>query len=514
VPEVSLKLVPGVNADFTPTLNQAGISSCNLIRFKDKLPQKLGGWNRFYPNAIAGIPRDVHGWSDLNSMNHLAVGTTTSLDVITGGALRDITPQSLTSNIAPAFTTTNTSKSVLVADTNISNVTTYDSVYFNTPIAIDGIVLQGLHSIDVVAGLHSYNVTNDVAATSSTGPGGAVPVFTPTSGSPIIAVTLSNHGLSAGGSFYFPIATAVGGGIVILGSYAVISVPDANHFTISGDVEASNSTPVSMNGGLAQLVYYISLGPSAAGTGYGVGAYGAGGYGSGVTGGAQTGTPISATNWALDNWGQILLANPEGGGIYFWQPNSGFQTAQLVSTGPIFNNGLFVAMPEQILVTWGSTLSSGQQDPLLVRWSDSQDFTNFVVDSTTQAGSFRIPTGSKIIGGYQGPQQALIWTDLDVYAMQYLGPPFVFGFNKLSSGCGLIGPHAVTSMRGNVYWLTSGSFFVLSGNGVQQIPCKIWDVIFQDLDEANQFKCVAAANSQFDELTFYYPSISGGTGRK
>src|SRR5882757_9909646 len=107
MPIVPLKLVPGVRADFTPTLNQAGVSSCNLIRWKDKLPQKLGGWDRFYPNALSGIPRDVHGWADLNAINHLGVGTTTQLVVITNGALQDITPQTRTSNIAPAFTTVN-----------------------------------------------------------------------------------------------------------------------------------------------------------------------------------------------------------------------------------------------------------------------------------------------------------------------------------------------------------------------------------------------------------------------
>ena len=512
MPIVPLKLIPGVNADFTPTLNQAGISSCNLIRFKDKLPQKLGGWDKFYPNALAGIPRDVHGWADLNAVDHLGIGTTSQLVVITNGSLRDITPRKKISNIAPAFTTVNGSRNVLVSDTNITNVTTFDAVFFNTPVSQGGLLLQGIYPITTIAGSHSYNITAAAPATSGAGPGGTVPVFTPASGSSIVSVTLNNHGKLVGDSFDFPIATTVGGTIVIDGVYTVTAVADANHFSISGDAQAANNTPVSMNGGLAQLVYYIALGPSAAGLGYGIGPYGAGGYGSGVTPSSQTGTPITATDWTLDNWGEILLGNPKGGGIYYWQPNTGFQTAQLVSTGPVFNNGIFVAMPEQILVAWGSTSIDQQQDPLTVRWSDSQDFLNWAETSQTQAGSFRIPTGSMIVGGLQGPQQALIWTDLDIYAMQYLGPPFVFGFNKLSSGCGLIGPHAVASMRGNVYWMTSGSFFVLSGNGVQQIPCSVWDVVFQDLDTDNQNKIVAAANSQFDEMAWYYPSISGGTG--
>lgn len=511
MPIVALKLIPGVNADFTPTLNQSGISACNLIRFKDRLPQKLGGWAKFYPFALAGIPRSVHGWSDLNATNHLAVGTTVQLVIITNGSLQDITPQTLLSNFAPNFSTIINTPTVTIVDPNISNVTTFDAVFYNTPIAVGGLVLQGLFPVTQVTGTNSYQITASSDATSTVNNAGAVPTFTTSMGSPTVLVGLTNHGQSVGGTFDFPISTTIGG-VTIDGIYNVSAVPDANDFDVSGNVQASSSTTASMNGGNAQLLYYISLGPAAVGSGYGLGGYGLGGYGTGVVPSSQTGTPITAADWSLDNWGQDLLANPKGGGLYYWQPNAGFQTAQLIATGPVFNNGIFVAMPEQILVAYGSTSIGQQQDPLTVRWSDSQDFTNWQVTDQTQAGSFRIPTGSLVVGGLQGPQQALLWTDIDVYAMQYLGPPFVFGFNKLSSGCGLIGPHARSEMRGNVYWMSLGSFFILSGNGVQEIPCSVWDVVFQDLDTVNQSKCVAGPNSQFDEMNFFYPSLSGGTG--
>lgn len=507
MPEVSLKLLPGVNADYTPTLNQSGVSSCNLIRWKDKLPQKLGGWSRFYPFALAGVPRDVHSWADLNATNHLSVATTAQLVVITNGSLQDITPQTITSNFSPNFSTTNTSPTVTIVDPNISNITTFDAIFFNTPVSVGGLILQGLYPIVQIAGTHSYQITASSNATSTVPNGGSVPVFSTTSGSSTVLVALNNHGQSVGDTFQFPISTTVGG-VPISGIYTVNAVPDANHFDVSGSVTASSTTSASMNAGLAEIVYYISLGPAAVGTGYGLGGYGLGGYGTGVVPASQTGTPITATDWTEDNWGQDLIANPKGGAIYYWQPNSGQQTAQLISSGPAFNNGIFVAMPEQILVAYGSTSIGQQQDPLTVRWSDSQDFTNWTVTDQTQAGSFRIPTGSLIVGGIQGPQQALLWTDLDIYAMQYLGPPFVFGFNKLSSGCGLIGPHARTTQQGNVYWMSQGQFFVLSGNGVQQIPCSVWDTVFQNINTAYQSRIVAGANSQFDEVAWFYPSLA------
>src|ERR1700720_597839 len=105
MPFGEVTLIPGVNVERTPTLNQAGISQSQLIRFKDGLAQKYGGWQKFYPFAVPGKPRDLHAWEDLNQATHLSVGTTTQLGVITAGSLKDITPQTFKSDFTPNFTT-------------------------------------------------------------------------------------------------------------------------------------------------------------------------------------------------------------------------------------------------------------------------------------------------------------------------------------------------------------------------------------------------------------------------
>lgn len=513
MPQVSLRLKPSVNAEFTETLNEAGITSCNRIRFKAGLPQKLGGWEKFYQFQLAAVARDLHAWQDLNSDDWLAYASTTEVDVITNDEATDVTPQVLESDFTPDFDTTSGDATVDIDDPNITDVTAYDSILFMTPISVGGLVLKGVYPISVVTAATIYQIEAASNATANVTAGGAVPEFDTTSGSAFVLVTFANHGQAVGDRFTFLLPTTVGG-VTISGTYVILTVPTADTFTIAADQQASSTTSAFMNGGDVQLIYYINIGPPAGGAGYGTGGYGEGGYGTGVTGGAQTGDPLEATDYSLDNWGEILLANPRGGGIYQWQPNSGFQNLGLISQAPIFNNGIFVAMPAQILVAWGSTASVGgtQQDPLIVRWCDQEDYTIWTPQSSNQAGSFRIPTGSEIMGGLQGPQQALIWTDIEAWAMVYQGAPYVFGFNKLSSGCGLIGPHAAAVMRGNVFWMNPGNFFMLGGNGVQVIPCSVWDVVFQDLDTANQRKCIAAPNSTFDEISFFYPSVSGETG--
>jgi hypothetical protein len=514
MPFATVRLQPGINTEKTLTLNQAGYSQSNLGRFRDGLFQKIGGWLKFYQFAVSGIPRALWGWQDLNSNKYLAVGSTTSLGAVTGGNFNNLTPQKLTTDFAPNFSTTIGSNVVSVVDSNIANVTTSDVIFFNTPIAVGGLILSGPYPISLITGTTSYQIITAQNATALVNNGGTVPTFTSTAGTSTLTVNLTAHGRAAGDSIYLPIATSVGG-ITVQGGYTIATVPNANSFTISGSAQASSGATIAMNSGNAELVYYITLGPAAIGTGYGLGGYGLGGYGTGVVPSSQTGTPITALDYSLDNWGQYLAASPKNGPIYYWDPQGGFSTAILIANAPLFNGGMFVAMPQQMIIAWGSTTSIGigvQQDPLLVRWCDVGNFNQWIGNSTNQAGRFRISTGSAIIGAMQASNQSLLWTDIGLWSMNYIGAPLVYSFNEIGTGCGLVGQHAMCRLRGVVFWMGQSNFFMLSGNGVDVVPCSVWDVVFQDLDLNNLTKCRAAANTPFNEVFFYYPSLSGGTG--
>jgi hypothetical protein len=512
-------LIPGVNVGRTPTLNQAGISQSQLIRFKDGLAQKYGGWQKFYPFSVPGKPRDLHAWEDLNQATHLSVGTTTQLGVITAGSLRDITPQTFKSDFAPNFTTTAASSTVKITDANIANVTVYDSVLFNTPVAIDGLILSGIYPIVSITGVTSYTITAAANAVAGVTGGGAVPTFTTVSGSAIVQVNLAAHGLTVGTGFahqiVFPIATT-GNGVTISGSYTVSSVVNANAFNITVQNQANASTTFSMNGGNAELVYYINVGPPATGSGYGLGAYGAGGYGTGaVAASTQTGTEIAATDYTQDNWGEILLSCPANGGVYQYDPTGGFTNAGLVSSAPVFNGGMFVSMSLQILMCWASTQALGigiQQDPMLIKWSDQGDFTNFVPLPTNQAGSFRISLGSTLRGGMAVSNQNLFWTDLDLWAANYLGPPLVFGFNKIGAGAGAISSHAMQQLRGQVLWMGASNFYRYTAGGVMVLPCPVWDFVFQNLNTAFQSNVRVLPNTPFNEAGWAFPSAASSSG--
>ncbi len=519
MPILPIKIRPGINTTLTPTLNEAGWSDSNLIRFVNGLPQKIGGWNKFWPFSMGSAIRAMFDWQDFDGNDRLAVGAAGSFGVITNNNLTDLTPQTLESDFAPDFSTTLGDATVVIDDPNISNVTTYDAVYFNTPIAVGGIILSGLYPITLVTGTTTYEIEGSSNATANVTSGGDVPVFDTTSGSATVTVTLDAHGLSIGSRVVFDLSTTVGG-IAVAGTYDVVAVPTADTFTITASATATATATVSMNGGDAQLLYYITLGPPPAGAGYGLSTYGTGAYGLGTTGSAQVGDPITATRYTIDTWGQTLLCCPVNGAIYYWNPDGGFTTMAAITTdnAPIYNTGIFVAQPAQILVAYGSTTrtSSGNiaafKDPLLIRWTDQDNYLEWTVDTTNQAGSVRLPSGSMIVSGIQGPNQALIWTDAGVWSMQYVGQPLVFSFNEIGAGCGLIAQYARAVIQDRVFWMGYNNFYTLGAGGVQTLECTVWDDVFQDLDTANQDKCWAWPVANFSEVWFFYPSVRDGTG--
>ncbi len=523
MPHASIKLIPGVDQNKTIALNEAAISSSQLIRFiPDRngigLPQKLGGWTKFFPNTVGSIVRCLWAWADINSADHLAVGAEEQLLVITNNSSNNITPLEVTDNVPVDASTTIDSDVVTIVDAT-TEVSDYCTVYIKTQISVGGLVLFGLYPCTYISptsySIKAKNIFGEPAyATSTVANAGDVPTFETTDQFSIVTVNLADHGLNPGDTFPILVSTTVSG-ITLYGNYIVETVTSSSAFTIqaSNAANATTVSPVAENGGDARYTYFIGTGPLPSGTGYGILGYGEGGYGTGVTPSPAPGDPISVEDWTLDNWGSILIANPYNGPIYQWNPITNAPQATVITNAPTVNHGIFVAMPQRQIVAWGSTFT-GIHDPLLIRWCDIENYNDWIGTVTNQAGSYRLPRGSKIVMGIQGPQQGLIWTDLAVWAMQYTGQPYVYGFNEIATGCGLIGRKAAGSMNGIVYWMSQSQFFQLAGDGVKPIRCPIWDVIFQDLDTDNLDKIRIAPNSRFGEVSWYYPTKDTGEVNK
>jgi len=512
MPFEALRIIPSVDAERTLADNAQGISSSNFIRWRDKIPEKRGGCQLYANAQFSGYITDLHAWQGLNGQKFLGIGTTTNLYTYSNNTSKDITPRYFTDDITPDISSTAGSNIFEITDATFAPVSVYDKVVFNTQISIGGVILSDAYNINSITGPTSYEILAQAKATSTVANAGTLPQFDTTNGSSLVDVTFPDHTYLEGQAVAFSVPTTVGG-IIIYGTYIAVDVVPGTSFKIIAQNEATATDTQDMNGGNLNLTYWITEGPLPLGTGYGLGPYGMGGYGTGVTPPAPNlGNQLAANDYYLDNWGETLIVSPEGYPIFAWSPISGYNNSDMIVGSPLQNLGAFVAMPQQQIMAWGSTYNS-LSDPLQIRWSDVGNYNDWTPSVTNQAGGYHIPTGSIIRRGFQGPSQQYWWTDIDLYVAQYTGPPFVYGFSKVGTGCGLIASKAVAQLGSTIYWMSQKQFFMTSGsNAPQPIPCSVWDYIFQNLDWNNVDNVEAAPNSQFNEVNWFFPSVNSPNG--
>ena len=493
MPFRTLRLKPGVTLEQSPTLNQFQLSASNLIRFYGSLVQKLGGWVALTTQKFVGTCCGLHGWADTLGNAYMGIGTDQRLQVLIAGAISDITPVPQTDNPAVAFSTIAGQSAVTVADGSYSP-SVGDWVNLATQVSVGGLILFGFYRVTAV-GSGTFTVTAGAAAVSTVTAGGQVPAYTTEDGFSAVSVSLPNHGLSNNGTFDAAVSKTIAT-LTISGLYAV-TVIDANNFTITATGTANATTTASMNGGDAQIAYLLPSGNSGttAITGWGIGDWGLGSAGQTLAAGRQ---------WSLGQWGQYLIASPSNGGIYYWNPPTVAPAVVISDTAPLYNVSVIVMNQAQIIISLGAEVG-GTLQPLLVRWCDAGDFTDWAASATNQAGSFLLPQGSTLVGGLVTGLGALIWTDTDVWSITYLGFPLVFGFNIVAANCGLVAQRAVGVESTLIMWLGEQFHQASTGGGVVPVECPVWDFYFYNVDFSQRIQIFCAVNTIYHEMSWFFP---------
>jgi hypothetical protein len=249
-------------------------------------------------------------------------------------------------------------------------------------------------------------------------------------------------------------------------------------------------TPAGFTAGGADAV--LSVGA------YGSGAYGLGPYG---TGDPAQGSLVDAATWQLDTFGEYLVAcAPQDGKLYSWQLVLATPAAVL-SGAPTGCAGVFVT-PERFVVALGAG-----GDGRLVQWADQESLTSWTPSATNQAGDFPLTGFGKLRAGRRGRGESLLWTDVDLWAMRYIGGPLVYSFERLGTGCGVIAPNAQAMLDGRAVWMSNRGFFLYDGF-VKPLSSDVSDYVFSDLNQAQRSKVVCVPNAQFGEVRWYYPSAA------
>ncbi len=499
MPYKQILMKPGVNTTLTATANPGGLSGSNLIRSNQGTVERLAGWERLFADPCAGFVRAMHAYQDLQRNNILILGTDGGSQIYIDGELLDMNLVAEDVELTPPFYSFTTSSATLTFTDTAHGLSPGDFV--RIPMILGGaspiapgdqpLLPVGIYEVQTVIDADTYTITNTTTSTVTGSTGGYPPRFVVNFSGALsrfeILVGLQNHGLVAGDAFNVGVSTSFPtNGITLFGPYTVDRVVDQFSFVIVQATEASTGTLelVQENGGNAILQYLA-------------------------------GAPGQPENWFLDNLGQDGLILTADGPLYvFTPPLESLPAATLVETAPQVNTGMFVAMPQAQVICFGSeeVIGGGVQDPLLVRWSDAGSYSEWIASNDNLAGSYRLSRGSRIVGGIQAPQATLLWTDVDCWSMQYVGPEAVYSFSVVGSGCGLISPKARAIQGRNTYWMSPRGFFVFGDSGVQPISCPVWDTIFYNLDATQTDRIFAWSNSTRHEVFFFYPSASGGTG--
>jgi hypothetical protein len=248
-------------------------------------------------------------------------------------------------------------------------------------------------------------------------------------------------------------------------------------------------TPTGFTAGIADAVSK---------TGYGYGTYGSLAYG---TARPDTGTITPATTWSMDTWGEYLVACSNADGkLYEWQ--LGFTTPTLaaaITNAPVNNKALLVTQ-ERILFALGAG-----GNPRKVQWCDQENNTQWTPAGDNLAGDYELATPGTLIAGKRVKGVNLLFTDVDVHTAQYVGAPFVYGFEKAGSGCGLISAQAVAAIDTAAIWMSKAGFWIYDGY-VKPLPSDVSDYVFDNLNFNQASKIYAVHNSKYGEIWWYYPS--------
>lgn len=341
---------------------------------------------------------------------------------------------------------------------------------------------------------------SNITPYSSTGTFANNPITT-VNGSAVVTIAHIAHGRNQGDYVDISGASAVGG-ITISGEYSVTAVVNSDSYTITHSAPATSAA----TGGGAAVSYSYELGIGQESSTYGTG------WGSGSWSELTWGTPrtvssflSSARIWSLDTWGEDLVGCPRGGGIYLWDTSVGVSSrAAVIAGAPETAKAVFVSPENQHLVALGAH-SGVSSDPLLIRWSSSENYGDWTPSSINSAGAKRLNTGNEIMCGVKANKEILIFTDSHLWTMVFVGPPNVFAFGVAGQNGGIRGQNAAREYNGVVYWMSEKDFYYYDG-APKELPCDVWPTVFDNINFVQRGKTFAGVNRQYGEIWWFYCS--------
>ena len=532
MPLQKLVLKPGLNREGTIYSNSGGWFDGDKIRFRSGLPEKIGGWAQLSSNQYNGVCRSLWVWATGDASvgtTFTGAGTNTKYYIYSGGIYYDITPIYQTDTLTNPFSVTNTSFTVTVTDVSY-NPSVGDFVTFSGGTAVGGITISGDYQVQSVPSTTTYTITSTVAATSTATGGGTVTAqYEYPSGLAIFSIGTGwgagpwNAGSSSDAwahgwgtpypgvgigtqlrlwtndNFGNDLIIAPRGGPIFywvesggLASRSQYLKSLANTTTVLTDSSTFNSgvTSITVTSGNAPYIYpYMAI----TGTGIPANTLVASSY---VTG--STTVPITNTTTANSS------------GTYNFSYAGSFVPS---ATYQVISSSI-----QEFVVAFGANPYSPNNanttfNPLLVRWSDQANPYQWIPIITNQSGEYTLSNGSYIMGARAARQEILVWTDSALYSMQYIGAPYVWGFQLLMDNISIMSPNCMITVNNVTYWMGRDRFYMYDGT-VKTLPCALKQYVFDDINQDQAYQVFAGSNEGFNEIWWFYCSIDGNSGTR
>lgn len=246
----------------------------------------------------------------------------------------------------------------------------------------------------------------------------------------------------------------------------------------------------------------FSAGVSGESTAYGSKDYGEEAFGTPRT---PTGTSTPIAVWSMDNFGeQLVFTTSSDSNIYVWELDYSTPTLATTITKSGTDNppscDYLVVTAERFLFALGAN-----NNARLIVWCDREDYTQWDILETTEAGSFELQTAGRILGAVKVRGRTLILTTTDAHVAVYNGPPTVYGFQRVGVNCGVIAPQAMADAQFGAFWMGDGAFFQYDGSTVREIPCEVHDRVFGSINPEQHRKIFAVSNERYQEVWWFYP---------
>jgi hypothetical protein len=461
-----VKIPPGIVKDATNYAVTGNWVDSSNVRFRMGFPERIGGWS---PIAQAftfnGICRNFHLWQ-IGGLIATGVGTDEYYYVLYNGNEYEVTPIRLTATLGTDPIEFSGHGTTITVNHTSHGAVANDRIIISGATTINGIDVNGTWRITSIINDNKYEFETLTAVGSSTG----------TSTTAGFSNINESMGISTGTSTVSGIPFFTGGGAAV------------------------------------QVEYILRAGiADAATSGWGGGFWGGGSWGQ-STAGAITELGL----WTTASWGEDVVICARNKGIAQIDSTAISSRAVLLTAlggaadAPDVAIMVVPSTRDRHMIAIGATQSGGgSQDKMLIRWCSQEDLADWdITDATNTAGEILLDHGSQIITARPTRREILIWTDIALYGMSYIGAPFIFGVDVLGMNVDIAGINSVTIVDDIAFWIGAGGFYAWTGQ-IEKIPCPLWDFIETDVDWSQSDKIFCSVNTKFTEIIWHYPSRNG-----